>query len=227
VDNNRAKKGKEILIMKRRDFIKLSGVAVVGVCFNGCDIGPIGKEKATWGFLLADVKKCQGCLSCMLACSLAHEGAQNLSLSRIQILQNSFGKFPDDITLVQCRQCVEPACVSVCPTGALQPDPDFGNVTTVDVSKCIGCKRCVNACPYTPGRTIWNVIDNHSQKCDLCANTPYWDQTGGPEGKKACVEVCPMGALTFTLVIPDQESIDSYNVNLRDLEWYKLGFPIF
>ena len=46
-------------------------------------------------------------------------------------------------------------------------------------------------------------------------------------GVQACVEVCPMGALKFTLVIPDQESVDSYTVNLRDLQWNKLGFPIF
>jgi protein NrfC len=64
---------------------------------------------ASEGYLLVDTKKCQGCLSCMLACSLVHEGTENLSLARIQILQNSFAKFPDDLTMAQCRQCVEPA----------------------------------------------------------------------------------------------------------------------
>jgi len=63
VDNNRAKKGIEIHIMKRRDFIKLSGMAVVGVCFNGCDIGPIGKVVNSWLML-------QNCLWSVDCCSL-------------------------------------------------------------------------------------------------------------------------------------------------------------
>ena len=48
---------------------------------------------------------------------------------------------------------------------------------TVDVSKCIGCERCVNACPFTPGRALWNYEEKHAQKCDLCANTPFWNLT--------------------------------------------------
>jgi protein NrfC len=58
------------------------------------------------GYLLVDVKKCQGCISCMLACSLVNEGVENLSLSRIQVIQNSFDKWPHDLTIEQCRQCV-------------------------------------------------------------------------------------------------------------------------
>ena len=58
-------------------------------------------------------------MSCMLACSLVHEGKENLSFSRIQIVQDSFERFPDDITMAQCRQCKEPKCVEACDTGAL------------------------------------------------------------------------------------------------------------
>ena len=83
------------------------------------------------GYLLVDIEKCQGCLSCMLACSLVHEGVESLSLSRIQIMQNSFASFPDDLTIEQCRQCVDPACVKVCPTGALRADSEYGNVRRV------------------------------------------------------------------------------------------------
>jgi len=59
---------------------------------------------ASEGYLLVDTKKCQGCLSCMLACSLVHEGKENPSFARIRILQNSFGKFPGDLSMAQCRQ---------------------------------------------------------------------------------------------------------------------------
>lgn len=214
------------LTVSRRDFLKFSGMAIVGIYVGGCDLAG-GKPTATWGFLLVDMKKCQGCISCMLACSLVHEGEENLSLSRIQIQQDPYGRYPDDLRIIQCRQCVEPACLAACPTGALHRDPDYGDVTTVDIEKCIGCQRCIKACPYTPGRAVWNAEGKHSQKCDLCSNAPYWHEKGGPDGKKACVEICPLKAIMFSKVIPDQNSEESYAVNLRDLEWGKLGYPIF
>ena len=218
------KENKSVVTVSRRDFFKFSGMAIIGSGIIGCNLLPIGNEKSTWGFLLVDMKKCQGCLSCMLACSLVHDGIASLSLSRIQVLQNSFGKWPNDLTLIQCRQCVEPACVVACPVDALKPDPDFGGVTTVDIEKCIGCKKCVEACPYTPSRVIWNFKEEHSQKCDLCANATFWDNDGGPDGKKACIEICPLGAIVFTKVIPEQEGDEGYNVNLRGSQWKKLGF---
>ena len=219
------KDDQSVVTVSRRDFFKFSGMAIIGSGIIGCNIFPIGDRKVTWGFLLVDMKKCQGCLSCMLACSLVHDGIESLSLSRIQVLQNSFGKWPNDLTLIQCRQCVEPACVAACPVGALKPDPAFGGVTTVDIEKCTGCKSCVEACPYTPSRIIWNFEDEHSQKCDLCANAPFWDNDGGPDGEKACVEICPLDAIVFTKVIPEQEGEEGYNVNLRGSQWEKLGFP--
>ena len=214
---------KNIITVSRRDFLKYSGMVIVGSSMLGC-IGP-GDNKATWGFLLVDMKKCQGCASCMLACSLVHEGVISMSRSRIQILQNSFEKWPDDLTISQCRQCVDAACLKVCPTGALHRDLFAGNVATVNIKKCIGCKQCVNACPYPPSRAIWNAEEKHSQKCDLCANSPYLGEKGGPNGKKACLEICPVNAIIFTKVIPDQQGDEGYNVNLRDEQWEKLGFP--
>jgi protein NrfC len=184
------------------------------------------------GYLLVDVKKCQGCLSCMLACSLIHEGVESLSLSRIRIMQNSFGSFPDDLTIAQCRQCVDPACVKVCPTGALHADARYGYVRRVNKEACIGCGLCFDACPYTPSRAFL-VADRgfdgelKSRKCDLCANAPYhWDEGGGgPDGKQACVAICPVGAIVFTKEIPLQEGDGGYHVNLRDEVWASLGFP--
>ena len=62
-------------------------------------------------------------MSCMLACSLVHHGVENPSLSRIQVLQNPQGSFPNDLVISQCRQCVDPACVRGLPVGALKRDP--------------------------------------------------------------------------------------------------------
>jgi protein NrfC len=184
------------------------------------------------GYLLVDIEKCQGCASCMLACSLIHEGVEGLSLSRIQIMQNSFASFPDDLTIEQCRQCVDPACVKVCPTGALKADARYGHVRMVDKEECIGCGLCYGACPYTPSRAFLaadKAYDDEakSRKCDLCANAPYhWDGAGGgPDGKQACVAICPVGAIMFTVEIPKQEGDRGYKVDLRERNWGKLGYP--
>ena len=216
----------------RRDFLKLSENVAIGAVVGGTLTKLIWLDDAvaaiaaSGGYLLVDTKKCQGCMSCMLACSLVHEGKENPSLSRMQVIQNSFERFPDDLTLAQCRQCVEPACVEACPTEALHVDSKNGNVRRIDVEKCIGCKQCVEACPYQPSRAVWNYEEEHAQICDLCANTPYWNEKGGPGGKQACVEICPAGAISFTKDIPVQEGDKGYKVNLRGAGWRKLGYAI-
>lgn len=185
------------------------------------------------GYLLVDSGKCQGCASCMLACSLVHKGVHNPSLSGIQIIQNSFESFPDDIAIEVCRQCAEPACVHACPEQALRANAADGHVRMIDRSKCIGCGACVEACPYTPSRTVVARDaefdgDLKAIKCDLCAAAPYhWDAAGGgPDGKQACVEVCPVGAIQFTKKIPLQKGDTGYEINLRTQTWRKLGYPI-
>lgn len=205
--------------LSRRQF--LMGVGGVGV---GAVLGGLVFEAlilpedviaipASEGYLLVDMKKCSGCTSCMLACSLTHHGRTGQSLARIQVIQDSFAKYPADITISQCRQCPYPACVGACPTGAMHVDKETG-VRTVDESKCIGCERCVNACPFTPARALWNSEEKHAQKCDLCKDTPFWDKEGGPDGQRACESVCPMRAITFTKQVPIQ-SDEGYTVDLR------------
>lgn len=215
----------------RRDFLSLSKNMLIGTGIAGLTPGLIWLDNAiaaipaSEGYLLVDTKKCQGCVSCMLACSLVHEGVENLTLSRIQVIQNSFESFPDDLTIEQCRQCVEPACVKACPVDAIRAGAKYGNVRMVDKTKCIGCGDCAEACPYVPSRAV--VSDEKSRKCDLCANAPYhWDDAGGgPNGKQACVEVCPVGAIKFTKKIPVQKGDAGYKVNLRTEHWWKLGYP--
>jgi protein NrfC len=223
----------------RRHFLKISGAAAIGLGVSGAFPGLIWIDEATAaipaaeGYLLVDTKKCQGCMSCMLACSLVHEGVENLSLSRIQVIQDPFEKWPHDVTIEQCRQCVEPYCVEACPTDALKANPKYGYVRMVDKDRCIGCGECLEACPYTPSRPIVGPDERYhnmvkARKCDLCANAPYhWDEKGGgPKGKQACVEVCPVKAIKFTVKIPPQEGDAGYKVNLRDWKWAALGYPM-
>ncbi len=209
----------------RRKFMKVTGAIFLVAGTGERNLFKADEIPPADGYLLVDMKKCQGCVSCMLACSLVHEGVESLSRSRIQVVQTSFESFPDDLTIEQCRQCVDPACVKACPTGALEADAKYGNVRRVDEDECIGCGACYGACPYTPSRAV--VVAEKSQKCDLCAYAPYhWDEAGGgPDGKQACVQVCPTGAIQFTRQIPQQEGDAGYEVNLREENWASLGYP--
>ncbi len=221
----------------RRDFL-VAGSAIAAVdaliAANPGNAATAASAESKWktipksqGYLVYDSKKCAGCTTCMLSCSLVHYGVQSLSLSRIQIVQDSFGKFPNDVKVAPCRQCVAPICVQNCPTGAAYIDTANGNVRRIDSQKCIGCKTCIKMCPQQPHRTVWvpspDGQTGKSSKCDLCTDTPYWDEKGGVPGKQACVESCPMKAIKFVSETPNQEETDGYDVNLRNEHWTRLG----
>ena len=227
---------KEKRLFSRRDFLVGTGAVIVSGAATaiGCSPRiqevPVEKEvlvekivekqvpfnpPTSAAYLVVDSKKCAGCSSCMFACSMVHDGKANLSTSRIQITTTALAAFPYDLEMNQCRQCPDPLCVQNCPTGAMHVDAANGNIRTVDDTKCIGCGLCLAACPQTAHRTVWNSDTKKSTKCDLCANTPFWNEKGGPDGKQACVEVCPMGALSLVKAVPSQVDSSGYDVNLR------------
>jgi protein NrfC len=212
----------------RRAFLKIIGMAGIAVTTPEAILfaGNFVVMRNSKGFLVVDTGKCMGCGTCMTTCSLTHNGTASLSLSRIQIQQNSFRNWPDDITMSICRQCQDAPCVLVCPTEANFVDAKNGHVRRIIQSKCIGCMRCIVACPYTPRRLQWHPLHRKSQKCDLCVETPYLNEKGGPGGTQACVKVCPVGAITFIEKMPDQRSPVSYETNLRGKGWKLLGGTI-
>jgi protein NrfC len=168
------------------------------------------------GYLVYDSRICWGCQSCMFACSMSHQGEVNPALSRIQIIRDapSFTKYPLDVVMAVCRQCVSPLCVQNCPVGAAHIDAAHGNVRVIDQNKCVGCKQCIKMCPQRPHRTVWNPYKNKSSKCDLCIDAPFWSRKGGPNGEPACVTICPAKALKIVHNAPSQEDVSGYDVNL-------------
>jgi protein NrfC len=221
----------------RRDFLASSGAvvavdALIATTPGEAALAASAERKGndcpkSQGYLVYDSRKCAGCTTCMLSCSLVHYGVHSLSLSRIQIMQDSFGKFPNDVKVAPCRQCVAPVCVQNCPTGAAFIDTANGNIRRIDGQKCIGCKTCIRMCPQQPHRTVWipspDGKSGKSSKCDLCMDTPYWNEKGGVAGKQACVESCPMKAIKFVSETPNQEETDGYDINLRNEHWIRLG----
>ena len=210
----------------RRQFLIGTGALGAAVFLPGRLLAIPNTIADSEGFLVVDLKKCQGCGTCMMACALAHSGVASYALSRIQIQQDSFADWPDDVFMAICRQCKDAPCVSVCPVRpvrANKPNPEWGYARMIDQDLCIGCKLCLARCPFTPSRIQWNVELQKSQKCDLCAETPYLEEKGGPGGVQACARVCPVDAIAFTTEMPDQGSESSYMTNLRGPAWSKLG----
>lgn len=211
-------------MMDRREFLVGSGAAlaagalaagVPGTAAAASDSKKITHPKSK-AYLVWDSRLCLGCQSCMFACSMTHEGVANPSLSRIQIIRDapSFTMYPYDVVMSACRQCVTPLCVQNCPVGACFIDEENGNVRRIDQSKCIGCMKCIQSCPHKPHRTIWDPAKKKSTKCDLCVDAPFWSEKGGPDGKQACVETCPVKALKLVTEAPSQTDISGYDVNL-------------
>lgn len=141
------------------------------------------------GQILYNSAVCTGCSTCELVCSLYHEGICAPFLSRIHVVKDVFsGEFSADI----CKQCSYPPCYYACPVDAIGIDDEVGTTYIVE-ERCIGCNKCVEACPLMPEREIIGIktVENKKIffKCDLCKDRPE-----GP----ACVEYCPVNALRYT-----------------------------
>lgn len=91
-----------------------------------------------------------------------------------------------------CMHCLEPACASACPVGAWTKRDD--GPVVYDADRCIGCRYCMNACPFGVPHFDWNrgVVEQPLiTKCTMCAHR--LDQGQEP----ACVQTCLTGALKF------------------------------
>jgi len=95
----------------------------------------------------------------------------------------------------------------------------------IDGQKCVGCQACIKSCPFVPHRTIWNHVSKKATKCDLCANTPYFDKKGGPFAAQACVISCPVGALKVVNELPEQKDNLGYDINIEPPAKAKPSIP--
>ena len=146
--------------------------------------------------ILVDVPRCTGCNKCVEACVdanqlspsdfMVQQSPDGLSARRwSSIVESSEGEFVRKF----CRHCLEPACVSACPVGAMYRTPE--GVVLYDSQKCMGCRYCMMACPFGIPRYEWDSPAPLVQKCTLCYGR--LEQGELP----ACVATCPEGVLTF------------------------------
>lgn len=140
--------------------------------------------------LLYDINLCIGCEACVDACKeengLPEEPRDRLSATSFTYLTDAGN---DQYYRHMCMHCVEPSCASACPVGALQKN-EMGPVT-YDYDKCIGCRYCMVACPFSVPRYEWESNTPRVRKCEMCKQRTL------EGGVTACTEICPTGATTF------------------------------
>ena len=88
-----------------------------------------------------------------------------------------------------CMNCLDPTCASVCPVGAMQKTAE--GPVTYDVTRCIGCRYCMVACPFSVPKYEWDKTNPRVRKCDMCADRVRAGQ------QTACADACPTGATKF------------------------------
>jgi Fe-S-cluster-containing dehydrogenase component/formate-dependent nitrite reductase membrane component NrfD len=138
-----------------------------------------------YGFVI-DQRKCIGCHACTVACK--EENHVPLGVNRTWVKYIEKGVFPDTrryFSVMRCNHCDNAPCVTICPTVALYRRAD--GIVDFDGERCIGCKSCMQACPYDA-----LYIDPETRtaaKCHYCAHRVE----AGLE--PACVIVCPVQAI--------------------------------
>ncbi|MBI1753636.1 MAG: 4Fe-4S dicluster domain-containing protein [Acidobacteria bacterium] len=139
--------------------------------------------------MLIDISMCVGCNACQDGCKaenkLAPSEEKRLSPTAYTALSEHNGKFVRHM----CQHCDVPTCVSVCPVAAFTKTAE--GPVLYDANKCIGCRYCMQACPFKVPRYEWASTKPRVQKCIFCA--PRITKGLQP----ACAEACPTGATKF------------------------------
>lgn len=203
----------------RRSFIKslfaflLAGGAVEGVlkALPGAAWAKETRRTGKWYGFGVSVDKCIGCTRCVEACKTENDVPREPFFFRTWVERYIIRKngevnvkavdgrgeaVPEgaDRSILRsffvpklCNQCANPACVQVCPVGATFQTDD--GVVLVNDRKCIGCRYCIQACPY--GARYLHPVTRVADKCTFCYHRIKQDLL------PACVEVCPTQARIF------------------------------
>jgi len=156
--------------------------------------------------MLIDLTKCVGCRGCQVACKEwnelpaepttwqgSYENPPELkwnTYTKVRFVEGETnGHFFWRFVKTQCMHCLEPACVSACPVGAMVKTNE--GPVIYDEKKCMGCRYCMLACPFQVPKFEWHLALPSIKKCVFC-----FDRISA--GKKtACSTTCPSKALEF------------------------------
>lgn len=167
--------------------------------------------------MVMDQRRCIGCQSCTVACRTWNDLPMDIIYNPVTTegVQGNFPYVHQNWLPLMCMHCEKPACVPCCPTGASHQDDD--GTIWVEHDKCMGCKVCVNACPYGMRDASHMVprFDQYVRKCTFCRDRRAED----PSAQPYCVQTCHQKARIFG-DLDDPESEVSKLIN--SVETYRL-----
>ena len=138
-----------------------------------------------FGFII-DNRKCIGCHACTVACKAEHEVPLGVNRTWVKYIEK--GEFPNTrrlFSVMRCNHCDDAPCIEICPVTALFKRDD--GIVDFDKRRCIGCKGCMQACPYDA--LYIDPDSNTAAKCNYCAHRVDIGL------EPACVNVCPEHAI--------------------------------
>jgi formate dehydrogenase iron-sulfur subunit len=198
--------------LSRRGFLGTLGAAAAALSGREAAAAPSKPPADPFGCLV-DVSRCIGCRKCEAACNQVNQlPAPEKSFEDPTVLnrqrrpdEKAFTvvnrHFPGSLDArsqlipsyvkIQCMHCQEPACASACIVGALAKQPN--GAVSYDVTKCIGCRYCMVACPFEiPAYEYHEPITPRVMKCTFC-----FERISQEGGLPACAAICPVEAITF------------------------------
>ncbi|MBI5301780.1 MAG: dimethylsulfoxide reductase subunit B [Chloroflexi bacterium] len=143
---------------------------------------------------------CTGCKACQVACKDKNDLPVGMLWRRV--VQYGGGAWqphptikhlatPNNIFVysfsMSCNHCENPACVNVCPTGAMTKRAD--GIVVINQDQCVGCRYCEWACPY--GAPQFDEAKGVMTKCNFCEDLLAQGQN------PVCVDACVMRAIEF------------------------------
>ena len=147
-----------------------------------------------------DMNSCIGCHSCEVACAEQNDLPVEIALRRVGVVENA-DPYPETRRFhisMACNHCLDPACLSGCPTNAYEKLSS--GIVDHHADDCIGCGYCSWNCPYDV--PVMHPTKKIVTKCDMCKSRL---EAGGTS---ACVDACPTHAIKIERFDPDEWRLD-------------------
>jgi len=139
--------------------------------------------------MLIDITLCVGCNACQEACKTTNKLTEGEEKTLSPTAYTALEEYEGVYVRRMCQHCIDPTCASVCPVGAFEKTA--AGPVVYDEDKCIGCRYCMQACPFQVPRYEWSSTYPRVQKCVFCHDRVAQGL------QPACAEACGTGATKF------------------------------